>query len=88
MEHISTAERFSVERTSMRCRVRAWQLHDIDGITWRNDRHSPAFRMTVVQAVPNEELSMREVAARFNISTKPSSGTGGMFTKTQVRKDF
>ncbi|MBB1585142.1 IS3 family transposase [Serratia sp. OS31] len=65
-----TAERFGVERTSVRLWVRAWQLHGIDGITWKNDRHSPAFRMTVVQAVLNEELTMREAAPRFNISTE------------------
>lgn len=65
-----TAERFGVERTSVRRWVRAWQLHGIDGITWKNDRHSPAFRMTVVQTVLSDELSMREAAARFNISNE------------------
>ncbi|TCC13417.1 IS3 family transposase [Kosakonia quasisacchari] len=65
-----TAERFGVERTSVRRRVRAWQLHGLDGITWKNDRHSPAFRMTVVRTALDEELSMREAAARFNISNE------------------
>ena len=65
-----TAERFGVERTSVRRWVRAWQLHGIDGITWKNERHSPAFRITVVRTVLNEELSMREAAARFNISNE------------------
>ena len=65
-----TAERFGVERTSVRRWVRAWQLHGIDGITWKNDRHSPSFRIAVVRTVLAEELSMREAAARFNISTE------------------
>lgn len=65
-----TAERFGVERTSVRRWVRAWQLHGIDGITWKNDRHSPAFRIAVVRTVLAEELSMREAAARFNISNE------------------
>jgi transposase len=65
-----TAERFGVERTSVRRWVRAWQLHGIDGITWKNDRHSPSFRIAVVRTVIDEELSMREAAARFNISTE------------------
>ncbi len=65
-----TAQRFGVERTSVRRWVRAWQLHGIDGITWKNDRHSPAFRISVVRAVFSEELSMREAAARFNISNE------------------
>jgi transposase len=65
-----TAERFGVERTSVRRWVRAWQLHGIDGITWKNDRHSPAFRIAVVRTVLGEELSMREAAARFNISNE------------------
>ncbi|HHT8378846.1 IS3 family transposase [Citrobacter sp. Cb027] len=57
-----TAERFGVERTSVRRWVRAWQLHGIDGITWKNDRHSPSFRIAVVRTVLAEELSMREAA--------------------------
>ncbi|MFL4367267.1 IS3 family transposase [Enterobacter asburiae] len=65
-----TAEFFGVERTSVRRWVRAWQLHGIDGITWKNDRHSPAFRLTVIRTVLSEELSMREAAARFNISNE------------------
>lgn len=43
-----TAERFGVEETSVRRWVRPWQLHGIDGITWKNDRHSPEFQLTVV----------------------------------------
>ena len=65
-----TAERFGVEETSVRRWVRAWQLHGIDGITWKNDRHSPEFRLTVVLRALSEELTMREAAARFNISNE------------------
>ena len=65
-----TAELFGVERTSVRRWVRAWQLHDIDGITWKKDHHSPEFRLTVVLTALSEELSMREAAARFNISNE------------------
>lgn len=63
-----TDEHFGVERTSVRRWVRAWQLRGIDGIAWKNDCYSPAFRMTVAPAVLNEEHLMREGAARFNIS--------------------
>ncbi|EAA3840509.1 IS3 family transposase [Salmonella enterica subsp. houtenae] len=65
-----TAERFGVERASVCRRVRAWQLHDIDGISWKNDRHSPEFIAAVVRTVLNGELSKREAAARFNISNE------------------
>jgi transposase len=65
-----TAERFGVERTSVRRWVRAWQLHGINGITWKNDRHSPEFRLVVARTTISEELSMREAAARFNISNE------------------
>lgn len=65
-----TAERFGVERTSVRRWVRAWRLHGIDGIAWKNDRHSPAFRIAVVRTALDEELSMREAAAQFNISNE------------------
>ena len=64
------AERFGVEETSVRRWVRARQLHGIDGITLKNDRHSPEFRLTVVQRGLSEELTMREAAARFNISNE------------------
>ncbi|WCG84440.1 IS3 family transposase [Pectobacterium sp. A5351] len=65
-----TAEIFAVERTSVRRWVRAFQLHGIDGITWKNDIHSAEFRLVVVHAVLNDALSMREAAARFNISNE------------------
>ena len=65
-----TAERFGVEETSVRRWVRAWQLHSIDGIPWKNDRHFPEFRLTVVLKALSEELTMREAAARFNISNE------------------
>ncbi|HDL6963318.1 TPA: helix-turn-helix domain-containing protein [Yersinia enterocolitica] len=65
-----TAAFFGVERTSVRRWVRAWQLHGIDGITWKNDCHSPEFRQAVVLTALSEELSMREAAARFNISNE------------------
>lgn len=35
-----------------------------------NDRHSPEFRLTVVLKALSEELTMREAAARFNISNE------------------
>jgi transposase len=63
-----TAKCFGLDKTSVRRWVRAYELHGIDGITWKNDRHTPEFRITVVQAVLNEKISMREGAARFNIS--------------------
>lgn len=65
-----TADFFGIESTSVRRWVRAWQLHGIDGITWKNDRHSAEFRKTVVRTTLCEELTMREAAARFNISNE------------------
>ncbi|WP_366926881.1 helix-turn-helix domain-containing protein, partial [Dickeya dadantii] len=66
----SHCRNFCVRRTSVRRWVRAFQLHGIDGITWKTTCHSADFRLIVVQAVLNEELSMREAAARFNISNE------------------
>ncbi|WON78551.1 IS3 family transposase [Serratia sp. UGAL515B_01] len=65
-----TAEFFSIEKTSVRRWVRAYQLHGIDGITWKNDSHTPELRLAVVEAVLSEKMSMREGAARFNISNE------------------
>lgn len=65
-----TAERFGVERTAVRRWVRAWQFHGIDGLVRPTQHHPAEFRLVVVQAVLNEKLSMREAAARFNISAE------------------
>lgn len=63
-------EWFGVEITSVRRWVRAWKLHGINGSRRKKDHHSPVFRITVVRTVLAEELSMREAAARFNISAE------------------
>ncbi|EQB4819443.1 transposase, partial [Citrobacter amalonaticus] len=35
-----TADRFGVERTSVRRWVRAWQLHGMEGLSGKNKHHS------------------------------------------------
>lgn len=40
------------------------------GITWKNDRHTPEFKLSIVQIMLKEGLSIREATARFNISDK------------------
>lgn len=62
-----TAERFGVERTSVRRWVRAYRYHGIEGLVPQRTAQHPEFRLVVVQAVLDEQLSMREAAARFNI---------------------
>ena len=90
-----TADFFGIEGTSVRRWIRAWQLHSIDGITWKNDSHSPEFRETVVRATICEELTMREAAARFNISNESvvrhwvnvykASGQKGLLLRAELR---
>lgn len=62
-----TAERFGVERTSVRRWVKAYHYHGIAGLVPQRTVRHPEFRLFVVQAVLDEQLSMREAAARFNI---------------------
>lgn len=56
-----TAQLFGVERTSARRWVRAWQLHGIDGITWKNDRYSPAFRIAVSRQTVYDWIERGEI---------------------------
>ncbi|EID6506579.1 helix-turn-helix domain-containing protein [Escherichia coli] len=71
-----TAERFGVEETSVRRWVRAWQLHGIDGIPWKNDRHFPEFRLTVVLKALSEELIMAWPPHGLISQINPLSSTG------------
>ncbi|WP_434005870.1 IS3 family transposase, partial [Escherichia coli] len=48
--------------------VASWQLHGIDGITWKVASYLPDFKLNVVKTIQKEHLSFREAAVRFNIS--------------------
>ena len=61
---------FGIHRGTVAEWVAAYQCHGMDGITWKNDTHTPEFRLNVVRIVPAERLSLREAAARFNLSGK------------------
>lgn len=66
----STGSKFGVNRNTVSQWVASYEQHGIDGITWKNDRHSPEFKLSVVQIMLKEGLSFREATARFNISDK------------------
>ena len=59
---------FGVGRTALRRWVAAYKIHGLDGLTWKTGQYSPEFRLRVVMAVFNDKLSLREAAARFNLS--------------------
>lgn len=65
-----TAERFGVERTSVRRWVRLWQLHGAEGFSGKKYSPSPEFKLVVARAVIRDHLTAREAAARFNISAE------------------
>lgn len=65
-----TAERFGVERTSVRRWVRLWQLHGMEGLSGKKHTLSPEFKLVVARAVICDHLTAREAAARFNISAE------------------
>lgn len=65
-----TASRFGVERTSVRRWVRVWQLHGTEGLSGKNNHHSAEFKLAVVRAVISDHLTLREAAARFNLSAE------------------
>lgn len=62
------AAHFGVGRTALRRWVAAYKIHGLDGLTWKTGQYSPEFRLGVVMAVVNDKLSLREAAARFNLS--------------------
>ncbi|WP_410315933.1 IS3 family transposase [Klebsiella pneumoniae] len=66
----STADLFGIERTSVRRWVRAWQFHGAEGLTAKNNHYSDEFKLVVVRAVISDRLTMREAAARFNLSAE------------------
>ncbi|ENC2024082.1 IS3 family transposase [Escherichia albertii] len=66
----NTSSKFGVNRDTVRHWTASYEQHGIDGITWKNDRHSPEFKLSVVQMMLKEQLSTREVTARFNISDR------------------
>jgi transposase len=65
-----TAELFGVDRTSVRRWSRTYQYHGIDGFSGNSATLSPEFRVTVIQAIISDALSVREATARFNISNE------------------
>ncbi|WP_074422484.1 IS3 family transposase, partial [Klebsiella pneumoniae] len=66
----STADLFGIERTSVRRWVRAWQFHGAEGLTAKNNHYYDEFKLVVVRAVISDRLTMREAAARFNLSAE------------------
>lgn len=61
---------FGVNRDTISQWVASYQQHGIDGITWKNDNHTPEFKLSVIQIMLKEGLTVREATARFNISDK------------------
>ncbi|QTA10478.1 helix-turn-helix domain-containing protein [Escherichia albertii] len=45
----NTSSKFGVNRDTVRHWTASYEQHGIDGITWKNDRHSPEFKLSVVQ---------------------------------------
>ncbi len=48
----------------------AWQFHGAEGLTAKNNHYSDEFKLVVVRAVISDRLTMREAAARFNLSAE------------------
>ena len=65
-----TGKKFGVCRDTVSQWVASYEQHGIDGITWKSDNHTPEFKLSIVQLMFKEGLSVREITARFNISDK------------------
>ena len=64
------AKKFGANRDTIHQWVASYQQHGIDGITWKNDSHTPEFKLSVIQTMLKEGLTVREATTRFNISDK------------------
>nr|WP_148718528.1 IS3 family transposase [Escherichia sp. KTE52] len=65
-----TGKKFDVCRDTVSQWVASYEQHGIDGITWKSDNHPPEFKLSIVQLMLKEGLTVREATARFNISDK------------------
>ncbi|EDX5730641.1 TPA: transposase [Salmonella enterica] len=63
-----TAAHFGLHKSTVSHWVASWQLHGIDGITWKVASYTPDFKLNVLKTIQKEHLSFREAAVRFNIS--------------------
>ncbi|QSW34100.1 helix-turn-helix domain containing protein [Leclercia pneumoniae] len=63
-----TAAHFGLHKSTVSHWVASWQLHGIDGITWKVAGYTQAFKLNVVKTLQKEHLSFREAAVRFNVS--------------------
>lgn len=62
------AAHFGLHNSTVSHWVASWQLHGIDGITWKVGGYTQAFKLNVVKTLQKEHLSFREAAVRFNVS--------------------
>ncbi|WP_407861568.1 IS3 family transposase [Escherichia coli] len=63
-----TAAHFGLHKSTVSHWVASWQLHGMDGITWKVAGYTPEFKLNVLKTIEKEHLSFREAAVRFNIS--------------------
>ncbi|EBU1124665.1 IS3 family transposase [Salmonella enterica subsp. enterica serovar Poona] len=63
-----TAAHFGLHNSTVSHWVASWQLHGMDGITWKVAGYTPEFKLNVLKTIKKEHISFREAAVRFNIS--------------------
>lgn len=68
--HKKTGQVFNISYDTVRQWVASYRLHGIDGITSKNASHTPEFRLSVIELMLKEGMTVREVTAHFNISDK------------------
>ncbi|HFF1967053.1 helix-turn-helix domain-containing protein [Escherichia coli] len=60
-----TAAHFVLHKSTVSHWVASWELHGIDGITWKVASYTPDFKLNVVKTIQKEPLSFREAAVRL-----------------------
>ena len=70
------AQRYGLDHATVRRWVKAYQAHGVQGLRRKFSRYSADFKLSVLQRIAQEGLSVREAMALFNIrgSTRIISG--------------
>lgn len=68
------AARFNMDPTLLRRWVQAYQLHGEASLINRRERYSPLFKFSVLQRMWRDSLSLRRVAALFNLGDSSQVG--------------
>src|SRR5690606_13406392 len=61
------SQRFGVDHATVRRWIKSYQMHGVEGLRKKSSRYSAQFKLLVLQRIQQDELSVRQALALFNI---------------------